>query len=1728
MRNKLKLLLILSVIGLILIGFTGCKDGGTEAPSNTVDNNVIYSPYVKTTLVMGDGVEERDVVDIRTAYYKAVGKEIAVIGAGGSSSEHEIIIGRTNRTLSEKAYRYLSRFKSDDDFVGYVIYSDGISCAIAFDEASFGENVAFKEAVGTFVSKYMIDSSLKLDSGAVFSDSFDSIVKQHEIDEANTERLWELKLSQILSKVNGEEKAANILAELKAIRHIFNYDYNTVKWLANLYDPVTGGFYYSNSARNNDGFLPDLESTAQALGIVESILTGYGGTLTDYFGEEIAAKFVSFANNMQQENGYFYHPQWSKDEIDKNLNRRSRDVLAALNILECFDASPIYDVNGVKGSGRVTQASKLLFPLSLSKAEATAQLVDSANEELYIPSYLRGEEEFESYLSNFNISSNTAEVCETLYSEFSLYEAVDEMLEENGENYRLKDILVSYLAQNQNKYTGLWCPNGTVSYDEIGELCSIVKLYNESGEMLPNYQEILKSIERGLEFEEEPDNITDISGVWLALSDVVINITAYSGEYNRYEVNGYLSSLYRSFEKKLKITRENLLLFLRDDGSFSTTLGGSLSEQFGMSVAVPLMEEGDMNATLLAVKSTYLSIFNVLGLGSVPIFNPSDKMMFQKTLLDMGVIIKNEIKEIEPEGFEGYNVGDVPDIKYAFSSDKSFMKVVPGPEKQGNVLELYTPDSGGLSQYFFDIISSVKNASCYAYELDMCVLPESGTDAFAHLYIYQDTYMIALNRNGDTISFFEETSRAGNSSYSQDLGIRAEVGEWFNLRVEYYPGSADTVRIKIFFNGKCIAATDNYFGNYKESSVPSLEYRYFAIYGNINNNTMNVLVDNIITEKSYGTYKPEISPYLNKNIDSPDKVQTVYDFEGSADGSAPSAFKPVGDSSAVTVITDSDNNKWLSISQNAGKIILPLDQRGAGANSSLIEFDIIIDENSQSGAKYQINFNEYLYKERNFAAMQLIVSEEDGRRFATLAEVVSGSTGNVYSDYKLYAGEKYHISLRLFFEEEVLVVFVNEEMAGISENVIEGCKRFYMGEVTIQSLTQGKASTILIDNFVSERVAGNFEETTAPAVDRVTEGFDNADDLELFGVTPSGGVLSFAYAQNGAYVKIPVNVRVDKPNLALVGFDIANTESASGSLIVSLRDGDDNIISEFELVAGTSGIDIYEHTINGRYNAPIHTVNSTAFNFSVEYSAEKECYNLLVDGDYVASSSLTYTQDSGRYDFVCLCVSAESPANISVDNLYAEKLFGVFRVHEVSMENTDKKDGTLTFETSSFASMPSPIEIHIGTAGSHALIREGKIGEAVSKVLELNAVKAAGANALVFKNLKKDDSKNSVYFETDMMMQSTDGIANIVMSFRSLPDLAYNFVLQSSESGGNIKALGAEGRDFAKTLDIKDGEWFKLRLEYRDTPHDFDYDGSNDCLFRFYINGKLLGEGHTPRTIGSLQTTESIYAIRITAEWQTAGRYYFDNVTFGQCNMVYEEPIPADTDTITYRPGVITNMTEPVIGSGSAVKISEMSVYGQVSKVLEFYSAKNNQDKLTIKPTLTLDVANAISFETDIMIEPESNTSTFYLEPQNNKGKFPFRLTIKAAKDGNVTISTADIPETVIGESGEWIHLKIEYMNPGFDYNGDRMKDILVKVYADDMDSPLAIGHKPYNASSYFDPLDLGKYVFTADKASVAKIFLDNTRFWQVELTPDKAPEFDYTEDFVIGGGGFADDGWTD
>ena len=202
--------------------------------------------------------------------------------------------------------------------------------------------------------------------------------------------------------------------------------------------------------------------------------------------------------------------------VDENRVRRDRDLANALDILKSFGASPSYDTpNGVSGDGILSKAKQMssceiTLPLSADRAVAVSSIA-AKNGDLYIPAYLTTKEEFQNYLSSLDIANNTYEVAETLASKVNLILTRDEMLEEQGADYRFADVLASWLSSHQKSATGLFVNKNKVSYGAIKNFCSVAKVYNSLGKTIPDADKAIVSILSHVRSgTEEIDEIYDI------------------------------------------------------------------------------------------------------------------------------------------------------------------------------------------------------------------------------------------------------------------------------------------------------------------------------------------------------------------------------------------------------------------------------------------------------------------------------------------------------------------------------------------------------------------------------------------------------------------------------------------------------------------------------------------------------------------------------------------------------------------------------------------------------------------------------------------------------------------------------------------------------------------------------------------------------------------------------------------------------------------------------------------------------------------------------------------------------------------------------------------------------------------------------------------------------------------------------------------------------------------
>lgn len=160
------------------------------------------------------------------------------------------------------------------------------------------------------------------------------------------------------------------------------------EWLEDQYDPQSGGFFYARSSKASGQFTPDIESTAQALNIVERC--GLLGRLD----AKMRAGFIRFFQQKQDpESGYFYDadPHMKDDEV-----MVGRAIAYSLHALEKFGEKPLYPLP----NGRNTAPSYMSSPEAYAKWLRSIELCNAwrgcdrlCNSGPYISELPRGERE---------------------------------------------------------------------------------------------------------------------------------------------------------------------------------------------------------------------------------------------------------------------------------------------------------------------------------------------------------------------------------------------------------------------------------------------------------------------------------------------------------------------------------------------------------------------------------------------------------------------------------------------------------------------------------------------------------------------------------------------------------------------------------------------------------------------------------------------------------------------------------------------------------------------------------------------------------------------------------------------------------------------------------------------------------------------------------------------------------------------------------------------------------------------------------------------------------------------------------------------------------------------------------------------------------------------------------------------------------------------------------------
>ncbi len=615
-----KILLLLTLLTTLLC-ISSCDFDTDPTPP---EEFTVFSPDVKVSLVLGS---TDATVDDRRGYDTLRGAISSLLPGGfliktddynrSETNPSEIVVGHTVREISELAYEYLAgKDTLPEGYSHFVIYCYEGAIAIAGDG-----KYAIDAAVDYFLNMIVNgNTTLVLDYDLVEYVSFSEASHEAMLNEkVDAEEV--LYLEGCWAEL--EEKIGKAAAD--AVRELYDYyGANWVKWMANLYDPATGCFYYSNSGRDNEtttyrgktyALLPDAESTCQAIDMLQELglFRSFNNSWIQALPEDMRVRCLAYIQDMQSDDdGYFYHPQWGKSISD---TRRGRDYTQCLSIINRLGGKPLYTPANDRIEGGTASATAAVISAFMDTEAHKSSVVLTTSA---LPSHLQSEAALIAYIDNLLIRNNFHGVGHILSSQASQIKAAG-----------LANACITYLDTFQDPVTGYWGEGRDHEYNKISGIIKIGALYSALGGRLKHMDKVIDSAIATILSDYEPSdhNICFIYNSWGGLGAAISNVAANNdpNATDNTNVDVIRAKIYARLPEMIDATINKLSKFRYTDGSFSFYPGRTSQAPEGVPVAAGSnIAEGDVNGTTVAIYYTINGLFGCLGVNEVPLLTYKD------------------------------------------------------------------------------------------------------------------------------------------------------------------------------------------------------------------------------------------------------------------------------------------------------------------------------------------------------------------------------------------------------------------------------------------------------------------------------------------------------------------------------------------------------------------------------------------------------------------------------------------------------------------------------------------------------------------------------------------------------------------------------------------------------------------------------------------------------------------------------------------------------------------------------------------------------------------------------------------------------------------------------------------------------------------------------------------------------------------------------------------------
>ena len=822
--------------GMQIGGNGGSNNGGNSQGGNNSDKPLIWNLQTDVYFIADVTGERRQSVSDNFTVF--TGNTLKPYSDTKAQMPHELVIGPSTRPISQEAYHLLERNMSeDDDPEGYVILVKDGSVAIAYSS-----DAAYSYAINSFYESCGY-AEYRADNGPVFWDFYSLSARA----EQNRDKLRDEKFEQYRQRLveAGAENADAIIRSIKNYYTLITSD--IIYWVTDLYDPETGAFYHNASSRDNFGFLPDIESTLQALYMLDRgglFSPALGATLESgnaYLPDSITEPLVEWLRGLQDsETGFFFHPQWGKDAT--GTSRRGRDLDNAVALFKVTHAQPYYNdpsnrmkgIYGAPGENAVKPASALSARLGTSAIKAVSAITPASS---VLPAYLRTLDAWAAHLEAVNINGDGRSYPQgnALVAEWSVIKAA-------GPAY--VDMLFDYLDSHQYADIGLWeyqneqdyDPDDKVGYNGTNGLMKICVLYGHLGRAVPNaYNALQSTIKVGLYPNTDPrdETICYSFNIWTCLGSMMGNIKSRDPDNYAAAQKLLADNMVGLLEASYDLQKSHL----QDDGGFSNYERRSMNGTGEFLVGCSNGPESDTDATMVATTSTVNAMFGTINhafgiSGSVPLWCYDDYFVFMNTLEKKGPVYKKEIPQAELITFDDYVEGDVVEGSELLPHDDISVKINNHNFTTSNVVQRpgttlaqgdlalrietaleteYNSGKGahypikdekgneivaaGPTNTYLTIGNTYGTGDCYTFEADM-LFDNVDTGAMLDLFVqntrlgsnYQFTgFLFTSYKSGDDMYIKIGDAYAGaDKAQNQNIYDKIKVGEWFNLRLEMF------------------------------------------------------------------------------------------------------------------------------------------------------------------------------------------------------------------------------------------------------------------------------------------------------------------------------------------------------------------------------------------------------------------------------------------------------------------------------------------------------------------------------------------------------------------------------------------------------------------------------------------------------------------------------------------------------------------------------------------------------------------------------------------------------------------------------------------------------------------------------------------------------------------------------------------------------------------------------